>query len=213
MRYGAKNFLGTEQSAKLLREECICFSLTHANDVRSLLVFVDELTDLSRFRTLELNLQCTLLHHLPDLLKIFSGSKLDKLSEELVAYFSSSGGLYWNYDLDQRTLLRVSFWKGLHQCLDGKFKESLYTSNIEKCMECLFGILPVLIYDAKPEAWVAVVMEEWSEAIKCLSKASQGWLMDILQVLLIHSFPELSTIYCSCIIPYSKLLHPYVFCL
>ncbi|XP_020268990.1 protein RST1 isoform X2 [Asparagus officinalis] len=182
MQYGAKCSLGTEQSAKLLREECICFSLTHANGVSSLLVFVDELTDLSRFRTLELNLQCTLLHHLPDLLKIFSGSKLDKLSEELVAYFSSSGGLYLNFDLDQRTLLRVSFWKGLRKCLDGKFKESLYTPNIEKCMECLFTILPVLIYDAKPEAWVAVAMEEWSEAIKCLSKASQDWLMDILQV-------------------------------
>jgi len=202
MRYGAKVSAHTKQSPELLREECICFSLAHANDVSSLLHFLDELTDLSRFTTLELSLQSTLLYHLSDLLKIFSGSRLDKLSEDLVAYLGSSVCPYLSYDLDQRILLRVSFWKGLRQCLNGTLKESMYTSKVEKCMECLFCNLSVLTCDARSEAQVAGGIEEWSEAIRCLSRAPQGWLMDMLQVFVIHLFLELSMIYYSHAMPY-----------
>lgn len=201
MRYGAKTFIPEEQCPKSLREECIRFSLAHANNFSPLLLFLDELTDLSRFGTLELNLKCTLLHHLPDLLKIFSGSRLDKLSEDLVAYLSSSGSPYFSYDLDRRTLLRVSFWKGLHQCLNGTLKVPMHSARIEKCMQCLFSCLPVLTCYARMEAQVPDGKEEWSAAMRCFSKASQGWLMDVLQVSFIHLFPE-CLIYYSCITPY-----------
>ncbi|KAJ6754277.1 FOCADHESIN FAMILY MEMBER [Salix purpurea] len=44
-----------------LREECVQFSIAHANQFDPLLTFLDELSDLTRFRTLELNLQSCLL--------------------------------------------------------------------------------------------------------------------------------------------------------
>ncbi|TQE13817.1 hypothetical protein C1H46_000448 [Malus baccata] len=62
-----------------LRDECVKFSLVHANKFDPLLSFLDELSDLSRFRTLELKLQSCLLDHLVDLIKVFSGSRLEKV--------------------------------------------------------------------------------------------------------------------------------------
>lgn len=186
MRYGSHLSAHTGQSPNTLREECINFCLVHANGVSSLLLFLDELTELSRFRTLELNLHAMLLLHLPQLLKIFSGPRLEKLSEDLVTYFSSSISAYLSYDLDQRTLLRVSFWKGLHQCLNENSKDSMHMPNIEKCMDCLFCMLPVLTGNASSEARVTGSVEEWSEAVRCLSKAPQNWLLDMLQVTVTH---------------------------
>ncbi|KAI8533657.1 hypothetical protein RHMOL_Rhmol10G0026200 [Rhododendron molle] len=50
----------------ILREECLQLSLAHAKQLNPLLSFLDELSDLSRFRTLEINLQSWFLSHLAD---------------------------------------------------------------------------------------------------------------------------------------------------
>ncbi|KAJ6810324.1 protein RST1 isoform X1 [Iris pallida] len=121
---------------------------------------------------------------------MFSSSRIEKLSSDLVAYFSSPVSSYLSYDLNQRSSLRVSFWKGLHQGLNGTLNESIYISNIEKCMEHLFFILPVPNCDSRPEAGLAGSMQEWLEAIRCLSKAPHQWLMAMLQVPDINQFHE-----------------------
>lgn len=70
MRYEAKvaELLPKDSASKngTLREECIMFAMAHANQFDSLLTFLDELSDFSRFRTLEINLQSCLLNHLAD---------------------------------------------------------------------------------------------------------------------------------------------------
>jgi hypothetical protein len=157
----------------ILREECLQFSLAHANQFDPLLTFLDELSDLSRFRALELNLQSYLLVHLADLIKVFSGSRLEKLFNDITLYLSSV-----------TSMLRISCWKGLCQCLDEALDSVDYTSHIERCMEVLFSLLPVL-----GSATVIEVDQlssvEWSEAVRCLGKAERGWLLDFLQVYLI----------------------------
>ncbi|PKA49872.1 hypothetical protein AXF42_Ash004414 [Apostasia shenzhenica] len=170
-----------QQAANLLREECIYFSLTRAKDFRSLLLFLDELADLSRFRTLEINLQCLLLSHVFELQKIFSGLRMVRLFEDLIHCFSSSGSAYFVCDPDQNVSLRVSLWKGLYQCLNEGHAQLSCVSKIENCLECLFCLLPVFVYDAKSESSLSI-SSEWSEAIRCLDKARRDWLMDILQV-------------------------------
>ncbi|OVA20781.1 protein of unknown function DUF3730 [Macleaya cordata] len=166
-----------------LREECLQFALAHANQVNPLLFFLDELTDLSRFRTLELNLQICLLCHLADLLKIFSGSRLEKLFDDMADYFSSSASSHQVHNPDQKSLLRVSFWMGLYRCLgeaSNEFPE--YITNMEKCMELLFVLLPALHYDDNLRVDQVSFTKEWSEVVRCLGKARRGWLMDILEV-------------------------------
>ncbi|KAE8021495.1 hypothetical protein FH972_007379 [Carpinus fangiana] len=154
----------------ILREECLQFSLAHANQFDPLLTFLDELSDLSRFRALELNLQSYLLVHLADLIKVFSGSRLEKLFNDITLYLSSV-----------TSMLRISCWKGLCQCLDEALDSVDYTSHIERCMEVLFSLLPAL-----GSATVIEVDQlgsvEWSEAVRCLGKAQRGWLLDFLQV-------------------------------
>ncbi|KAJ0962529.1 hypothetical protein J5N97_027651 [Dioscorea zingiberensis] len=168
------------QIPKGLREECIHFSIAHANDVSPLLHFLDELIDLPRFKTLELNLQHALLHHLSDLLHIFSGSRMEKLFEDMIEYFSSSSSNSI-HELDGKSLLRVSFWNGLCQCLIEASTESIHLSKIEDCMEGLFYLLPVLTTeDISGRTWSGA--KEWSEAIQCLAKARKDWLMGLLQV-------------------------------
>lgn len=183
MRYEAQSSIKVqmELAPKFLREECIRFSLAHANDVSHLLHFLDELTELSRFRTLEPNLQSMLLHHLSDLLKLFSGFRLEKLYDDLVKYFNSSASSYLVYGPDQKRLLRVSFWKGIYQCLTETSEESVIL-NMKKCIECLFCFLPLLSCDVISEGGQVGPVEEWSEAVRCLAKTPQDWLMDILQI-------------------------------
>ncbi|PPR81272.1 hypothetical protein GOBAR_AA39444 [Gossypium barbadense] len=164
-----------------LREECLQFALVHAKQFDGLLRFLDELSDLSRFRTLEISLQSCLLNHLADLIKLFSGSKLEKLLDDVSNYFSS---LTTDQVLksEERSSLRSSCWKGLNQCLDEASLDSLeYIKNIERCMEVLFSLLPL------PQAPVIVQVNqldsvEWSEAVRCLAKARPGWLLDFLHV-------------------------------
>ncbi|XP_021298973.1 protein RST1 isoform X2 [Herrania umbratica] len=164
-----------------LREECLHFALVHAKQFDVLLTFLDELADLSRFRTLELSLQSCLLSHLGDLVKLFSGSRLEKLLADVSNYLSSVTSDQV-HDLEQKSSLQICCWKGLYQCLDEASLDSLeYIKNIERCMEVLFSLLPT------PQS--AAVMEvdqlnsiEWSEAVRCLAKARHGWLLDFLQV-------------------------------
>ncbi|XP_050381377.1 protein RST1 isoform X2 [Argentina anserina] len=186
MRYEAQvaEMLPTDSSFRkgILREECLKFSLAHANKFDQLLTFLDELSDLSRFSTLELNLQSCVLNHLADLVKLFSGSRLEKLFDDLCNYFSSANSRQ-SHDTDETRLLRISCWKGLYECLDEASLDSLeYISHIEKCMEVLFSLLPArqLVTDVVVDQLDS--LKEWSEAVTCLGKARKHWLMDFLQV-------------------------------
>lgn len=165
-----------------LRKECVAFSLAHANQFDSLLNFLDELSDLSRFRTLEMNLQSYLLIHLADLIKVFSGSRLEKLLGDVTIYLSSITSYHVD-DTDQTSILRNSCWKGFCQCLDEASIDSLeYISHIEKSMEVLFSLLPPLQSDVAIGVGQVNYQEEWSEAVRCLAKARQSWLLNFLEV-------------------------------
>ena len=167
-----------------LRVECLQFSLAHANQFDPLLSFLDELSELSRFSSLELNLQSHLFSHLGDLIKIFSGSKVEKLFHDITIYLSSSVSSYQVYNPSQQNLLRVSCWKGLGNCLDEVSVDSPeYMPNIEKCMEVLFSLLPALRPGGILGADQVDSKEEWFEAVNCLAKARRGWLLDLLQVI------------------------------
>nr|XP_011468296.1 PREDICTED: protein RST1 isoform X3 [Fragaria vesca subsp. vesca] len=184
MRYEAQvtEMLPTESSFRkgILREECLKFSLAHANKFDQLLSFLDELSDLSRFSTLELNLQSCVLNHLADLIKVFSSSRLEKLFDDLCSYFSSATSCQ-SYDTDETKLLRISCWKGLYKCLDEASLDSLeYISHIEKCMEVLFSLLPARQLATMVDQ--LNYLKEWSEAVTCLGKARKHWLVNFLQV-------------------------------
>ncbi|PIA29308.1 hypothetical protein AQUCO_06100078v1 [Aquilegia coerulea] len=166
-----------------LREECVMFALAHSNSVNQLLHFLDELSDISRFRTLELNLQTSLLYHLARFIKIFSASRLEKLFDDMTDYFSSSSSSYQVHNPDIKSLLRVSFWKGLYSCLEEASTESLeYVTNIKKCMYLLFTTLPALHIDSRSRTGHANSAKEWSEAIECIGKAPRNWLKDLLEI-------------------------------
>ncbi|KAI3970453.1 hypothetical protein MKX01_024100 [Papaver californicum] len=188
MRYedqvSAKLFPGATLKKGTLREGCLQFALAHANQVDSLLYFLDELTDLSRFRTLELNLQTCLLCHLAELIKIFAGSRLSKLFDDMADYFSSVVSSLQTYNPHQKSLLRVSFWKGLYRCLNEASNDSPeYVVNLEKCMSLLFVMLPVLHFHPSLRVDQVNSIQEWSEAVRCLGKTRQSWLMNTLEVL------------------------------
>lgn len=168
------------QNVISFREECVYFSLARAKDVKSLLLFLDDLADLSRFRTLDLNLQALLLRRVSDLMNIFSTSRIERLFQDFAHFLSSSASPYFFYGLKQQGLLRISFWKGLYQCLNGAYLESSCVSEIEKCMECLFRLMPTFVYNVKSEELWSTC-SEWSEGIRCLTKARHGWLMNVLQ--------------------------------
>ncbi|ONI19666.1 hypothetical protein PRUPE_3G290500 [Prunus persica] len=179
-----------------LREECVKFSLAHANKFDQLPSFLDELSDLSRFRTLELKLQSCLLDHLVDLIKVFSGSRLEKVFDDVRSYFSSVTS-YQSLGTDETSLLRISCWKGFYQCLDEASLDSLeYISQIEKGMEVLFlqgkqlqdyiptlfSLMPAMQLPAIGGGGQLRTVEEWSEAVRCFRKARKSWLLDFLQV-------------------------------
>ncbi|XP_022750555.1 protein RST1 isoform X7 [Durio zibethinus] len=190
MRYEAQvtGLLASDIACKegSLREECLQFALVHAKQFDTLLTFLDELSDLSRFRTLELNLQSCLLSHLADLIKLFSGSRLEKLLDDVSNYLSSVTSDQV-HDSEQKSSLRISCWKGLYQCLDEASLDTVeYIKNIERCMEMLFSLLPTPQSPAFMEV-NQLNSVEWSEAVRCLAKGRQGWLLDFLQVSHLHS--------------------------
>ncbi|VVA17769.1 PREDICTED: RST1 [Prunus dulcis] len=186
MRYEAQvaELFPTESSLEkgTLREECVKFSLAHANEFDQLPSFLDELSDLSRFRTLELKLQSCLLDHLVDLIKVFSGSRLEKVFDDVRSYFSSVTS-YQSLGTDETSLLRISCWKGFYQCLDEASLDSLeYICQIEKGMEVLFSLMPAMQLPAIGGGGQLRTVEEWSEAVRCFRKARKSWLLDFLQV-------------------------------
>ncbi|RAL46892.1 hypothetical protein DM860_005171 [Cuscuta australis] len=172
----------------LLREECLLFSLSHANQFDQILIFLDELCDLARMRALEPTLQSCILVYLADLSKIFSGSRVLKLFNDLANFLSwlvSSGQL----SPDQKSSLRSSCWRGLNKCLEESSLDTLsYKSEIENCMEILFHALPQFPNVGSKQLSQANISGEWSEAIRCLAKSQQGWLLNLLQVLIPFSF-------------------------
>uniref|UniRef100_A0A0D3EK24 DUF3730 domain-containing protein n=1 Tax=Oryza barthii TaxID=65489 RepID=A0A0D3EK24_9ORYZ len=183
------DMLTNHHDPKLLREECLYISLAHASHISPLLHFIDDLTDLSRFRRLEINLQSILLQYLSTLMKLFSLSRLDKLSEDLIEYLYSPTSSYLDYSSEQRSMLRTSFWKGIRECLvEDVSEESSGFSCIKKCIQSLSPLLS-LHKDGQPE-----FIEEWSAAIKCLTVAQKGLLGDMLQVEISSSFNELEHI-------------------
>ncbi|WMV17572.1 hypothetical protein MTR67_010957 [Solanum verrucosum] len=162
-----------------LREECLLFSLSHANQFDPLLSFLDELCDIPRLRVLESHLQFFLLSHLADLVKIFSGSRIMKLFED-VAELLSWSTCSESCDPLEKITFRISCWSGLKLCLDESSHHTQdYKSSMEKCMEFLFTLLPSAHTDGPCQG---KIFEEWSEAFRCLEKAQQGWLLDLLKV-------------------------------
>ncbi|KAF1859358.1 hypothetical protein Lal_00009942 [Lupinus albus] len=160
-----------------LREECIQFALAHASQFDSLLTFLDELSDFSRFKTLELNLQSCLLIHLADLAKVYSSSRLEKLFGDVTNHLSS-----FTSDDESKSLLSISCWKGLYECLhEVSVDTSDHISHVERCMQALFTLLPVTQSFGVVVPGDVSSVEEWSEAIKCLGKAPQSWLLDFLK--------------------------------
>lgn len=162
-----------------LREECLLFSLSHANQFDPLLSFLDELCDIPRLRMLEPRLQFFVLSHLADLVKIFSVSRIVKLFED-VAELLSWSTCSESCDPLEKISFRISCWRGLKLCLDESSHHTQdYKSSMEKCMEFLFTLLPSAHTEGPCQG---KVFEEWSEAIRCLEKAQQGWLLDLLKV-------------------------------
>ncbi|KAL0554842.1 hypothetical protein IC582_008770 [Cucumis melo] len=166
----------------IVREECLKFSLAHANQFDQLLIFLDELSDISRFRTLGLNLQSCLLTHLAGLMKVFSNARVEKLFNDMKIYMSSFylDQLLYNYE---KHLLCIACWKGLYQCIDEANLNSLECiAHIEDFMVVLFTMLPTLSSSTNKEVDEVQSAKEWSEAIRCLSKARQTWLLNFLQI-------------------------------
>jgi hypothetical protein len=111
-------------------------------------------------------------------MKLFSDSRSKKLYDDLTVYFYSLSSSYLDYSSEQRSMLRMSFWKGICKCLVELIsEESDSFSYVKKCIECLLTLLN-LCNDGQPE-----FMDEWSAAIKCLMVAPKSWLDDMLQVL------------------------------
>ncbi|KAJ4834185.1 hypothetical protein Tsubulata_018875 [Turnera subulata] len=189
MRYDTQitNLLPSESACKrgLVREACLKFSVSHASQFDPLLLFLDELSDLSRFRTLELNLQSCVLFHLAGLVKIFSASRLQKLFDDVAEFFSLDTS-YQRCTLNEKTSLRISCWKGLFRCLDEASLSSVeYISNVGKCMEVLFSLLPASESAITVGSDQQNSVDEWYEAVKCLTKAPGDWLSKFLQVQLL----------------------------
>ncbi|KAL0331937.1 UNVERIFIED_CONTAM: protein RST1 [Sesamum calycinum] len=167
---------------RTLREDCLLFMLSHANQFDSLLGFLDELSDLARLKSLESNLQSLMLLHLADLLKIFSNSRVVKLFDDVADF------LHWSvssdqYNPEEKISLRVSCWKGLRSCLnDSALETQDYAYNLEHCMDVLFRMLPWSHSGVTLESYQKISKLEWTEAIGCLGKARQGWLSDLLLV-------------------------------
>lgn len=174
-----------------LREECIIFSLVHGSNYNALLTFLDELFDLSRFKMLEMNLQLCILSHLPHTLKTFSGSRLEKLFDDVASFIQSPVSSDQIYTSEQKSLLRTSCWKGLRMCFEEASLDSeKLMPSFENCMEVLFSLLPEGSLLRSLEMSRNHEGEEWSEAIRCLGKARWDWLSHCLQIPQISSIQE-----------------------
>ncbi|EOA23150.1 hypothetical protein CARUB_v10016560mg [Capsella rubella] len=171
---------GNVPKERTLREECFKFSLSHAREFDELLAFLDELSELARFKQLEQSLQSCLLCHLGDLMRIFSGSRMNKLFDDVSCFLISLSSDHV-YSYEQKSSLRVSCWKGLSQCLEEtSLDSSEYITKIEKCIELFFAVLPVASHSLIEDQMGSV--KEWSEAVRCLQKSRRDWLYKFLHV-------------------------------
>nr|XP_043615297.1 protein RST1 [Erigeron canadensis] len=183
MRYEDADILQGDPAFKRgkLREACLVFSLVHGSNFNALLTFLDELFDLSRFKMLQMNLQLCILSHMPHTLKIFSGSRLEKLFSDLTTFIQSPSSSDHIYNPEQKSLLRISCWKGVHLCFEeaSLVSEDLLPS-LENFMEVLFSLLPKGSRLRSLE--LSYEGEEWSKAVRCLGKARHVWLSHCLQI-------------------------------
>ncbi|KAL1831410.1 hypothetical protein ACET3Z_001061 [Daucus carota] len=161
-----------------VREECLLFSLAHAKEFVPLLSLLDELSDLPRFRMLELNMQSFLLSRLADMSKVFSGSRIEKLFDDVANFVKLLVPSHQLYNSEQKSLLRISCWKGLSLCLMGATADGEdHVSYMENCLKVLFCSTSSSAVVGQDH-----LSEEWSAAIKCLAQARQPWLLDFFKV-------------------------------
>ncbi|KAJ8546357.1 hypothetical protein K7X08_018940 [Anisodus acutangulus] len=118
-------------------------------------------------------LQFFVLSHLADLVKIFSGSRVVKLFED-VAELLSWSTCSESCDPLEKISFKISCWRGLTLCLD---ESSHQTQDYKSGMELLFTLLPSAHTEGPCQG---KFFEEWSEAIRCLEKAQQGSSKDSL---------------------------------
>lgn len=169
-----------------LREECLHFAFAHAKQSEALSTLLDELFDLSRFQMLEPTLQSCMLTHLSDLIELFSGSRLEKLFDD-VAKYSCTIISNQSYNSEQQISLRIACWRGLCQCLDEASLDSQKCiSHMQKCMEVLFTLLPDIQLSNVTQTGGSVLVKEWFEAARCLGKAPRDWLLELLQVCILR---------------------------
>ncbi|KAJ3694479.1 hypothetical protein LUZ60_009959 [Juncus effusus] len=154
-----------------INKECLNFSLIHANHISPLLNLLDDLTDLPRFKTLDLNLQLFLLESMSQLLRLFSESRLEKLCVDLVQFFS--------LERNENSILRRSLWKGLCGSLRENYDEIV--SHLEKLMEFMLIQLPNLNGDYLRDEF-SENENEWFDVIECLDLASKTWLLNYLKI-------------------------------
>lgn len=176
-----------------LREACVHFSFVHAERIPSLLNFLDDLCELSRFNMLEISLQSVLLLHMVDMTRIFSRSRMEKFFSDILDFISR-----WlileipKHDTEQETesnsYLKIAFWKSLYKCLTEILSplSEIYLPDILNCMEILFQLLPPVPSNLSEMCQTGSKFysseQEWSQALKCLMNAPKEWLLDILQV-------------------------------
>uniref|UniRef100_A0A0E0BXQ1 DUF3730 domain-containing protein n=1 Tax=Oryza meridionalis TaxID=40149 RepID=A0A0E0BXQ1_9ORYZ len=203
------DMLTNHHDPKLLREECLYISLAHASHISPLLHFIDDLTDLSRFRRLEINLQSILLQYLSTLMKLFSLSRLDKLSEDLTEYLYSPTSLYLDYSSEQRSMLRTSFWKGIRECLVEDVEISSSFSELEhidvakkviiRARMCSSGcgsvdelgnIKTTILRTRLDGVWWNVLVEVAGALYYADSRMKKQWLLDALDIGCVTAHPS-----------------------
>ncbi|XP_074292978.1 protein RST1-like isoform X1 [Silene latifolia] len=172
---------GSSCDNKSLLEECLQFSVAHARKFDSLLNLLDDLTCLSRFRTLDIVMQSCLVFHLPDLLRIFSSSRNQMLLEDMHEFLSSP--IYSDQqNTRQKRFLQLAFWKALAKCVNKPSEDTFeYLYGMEKCVEVLFKLLPAspCATSLKKEQMPCLL---WHESMACLSNTRQACLMSLLQL-------------------------------
>ncbi|KAH9602275.1 hypothetical protein KSS87_015436 [Heliosperma pusillum] len=172
---------GSSRDNKSLLEECLQFSVAHANKFDSLLNLLDDLTCLSRFRTLDIVMQSCLVFHLPDLMRIFSSSRNQMLLEDMHEFLSSP--IYSDQqNTRQKRFLQLAFWKALAKCVNKPSEDtSEYLCGMEKCVDILFKLLPASPRATSPKKELMPCLL-WHESMACLSNTRQACLMSLLQL-------------------------------
>ncbi|CAK7328106.1 unnamed protein product [Dovyalis caffra] len=113
----------------------------------------------------------------------FGRNVQDARAESAVLSALSSCRPHKRHSPDQKSSLRISCWKGLSQCLEEAVLSSVeYISNLVKCIEVLFHLLPASESTVFTGVDLPNSAEEWCVAVQCLAKAQEDWLLYFLQV-------------------------------